>query len=190
LKGLSTDEGGALSLLGPGRTEEVTLAAWRKGVRLQQVEYELARTLTGKFVEGAECDIPRHALFPQMLAVVRRGIAERVYPLGGRDRRDVFLNPYYGDMIERLLGAIVPDVEAGEAPELPRYETNREPGSTREVDFWTSKPVVECERSHLNYAVADTQRWEQIAKFYLQPTDLSASVSAAAEHLLRLCEAA
>ena len=279
LKGLSTDEGGALSLLGPGRTEEVTLAAWRKGVRLQQVEYELARTLTGKFVEGAECDIPRHALFPQMLAVVRRGIAERVYPLGGRDRRDVFLNPYYGDIIERLLGAIVPDVEAGEAPELPRYETNREPGSTREVDFWTSKPVVECERSHLNYAVADTQRWEQIAKFYLdrheclvsfarnfnlgfaipylhngekkdyvpdflarlrwkgqkvgtlilevkghqdqesaikeaaahrwvqavnsdgkyglwdyriihQPTDLSASVSAAAEHLLRLCEAA
>lgn len=171
VKGLSTEEGGALSLMGPGRVEEVSLDAWRRGVRLQQVEYELARTLTRKYAEGAQCEIPIQALFPQMLGAVRQCIAERVQPLGGRDRKDVFLNPYYADIIERLVGAIVPDVEEGEAPELPRYETNREPGSTRDVDFWTSKPVVECERSHLNYAVADTQRWEQIANFYLDRHD-------------------
>jgi type III restriction enzyme len=171
LKGLSADEGGALSLLGPGRTEEVTLAAWRKAVRLQQVEYELARTLTRRFTEGIPCEIPVHAFFPQMLAAVRKCIIERVQPLGGRDRKDVLLNPYYGEIVERLVGAISPDVEEGEAPELPRYETNRGPGSTRDVDFWTSKPVVECEHSHLNYAVADTQRWEQIARFYLDRHD-------------------
>ncbi|MGH2405814.1 MAG: BPTD_3080 family restriction endonuclease [bacterium] len=167
VKGLSADQGGALSLMGPGRTEEVTLDAWRKGVRLQQVEFELARTLTRKFAEGGQCEVPSHVLFPQMLAAVRRCVREHVQPLGSRDRKDVFLNPYYGDVIERLVGAIVPDLEEGEAPELPRYEANRPAGSTRDVDFWTSKPVVECQRSHLNFAVADTQRWEQMAKFYL-----------------------
>ncbi|MBI2555055.1 MAG: hypothetical protein HYV92_11735 [Candidatus Rokubacteria bacterium] len=35
------------------------------------------------------------------------------------------------------------------------------------MDFWTSKPVRECQRSHLNYVVMDTERWEQSAAFYL-----------------------
>jgi type III restriction enzyme len=171
VKGLSADEGGRLSLLGPGRTDDVTLAEWRKTKRLQELEFELARTLTAKYAGSSVCEVPPHTLFPQMLSLVREFVHTRVQPLGGTDRRDVFLNPYYGWAVETLMGAIVPDVDEGEAPELPRYETSRGPGSTREVDFWTSKPVVECEKSHLNYAVADTQKWEQMAKFYLDRHD-------------------
>jgi type III restriction enzyme len=40
-------------------------------------------------------------------------------------------------------------------------------GSTRDVDFWTSKAVRESERSHLSGVVMDTDRWEQTAAFYL-----------------------
>lgn len=36
-------------------------------------------------------------------------------------------------------------------------------GSTRYVHGWTSKPVFATTKSHVNYVVADTQSWEQIA---------------------------
>ncbi len=55
----------------------------------------------------------------------------------------------------------------GEAPEVPRYETSRGPGSTADVDYWTSKDVREVLRSHLNYVVADTKVWEQSAAYIL-----------------------
>lgn len=44
---------------------------------------------------------------------------------------------------------------------------SRGPGSTVDVDFWTSRQVREVVRSHVNYVVADTQRWEQSAAYYV-----------------------
>lgn len=59
------------------------------------------------------------------------------------DLKDLFLAPYFGWLVERLLGAIQPDMSAGESPEVPRFETNRGLGSTAEVDYWTSRDVRE-----------------------------------------------
>ncbi|MHB8764928.1 MAG: hypothetical protein ACYDA8_11425 [Deferrisomatales bacterium] len=59
------------------------------------------------------------------------------------------------------------DVDEGEAPELPLLEGTRGPGSTAEVDFWTSRDVREAARSHVNVVAADTKRWEQSAGYYL-----------------------
>jgi type III restriction enzyme len=66
-----------------------------------------------------------------------------------------------------MVEAIHPDTSEGEAPEVPIYELTREPGSTSEIDLWTSKEVREIRRSHLNYAVLDTKRWEQSAAYYI-----------------------
>ena len=83
------------------------------------------------------------------------------------DIRDVFLSPYFGWVVERLRQAIRPDTSKGEAPEVPRYEANRDAGMTTEVNFWTAKEVREVRRCHLNYVVADTLRWEQSAAYTL-----------------------
>jgi type III restriction enzyme len=90
-----------------------------------------------------------------------------VQPVAPAELLDVFLSPYYGWVIERLVAEIRPDASQGEAPEIPRYETNRGPGSTAEVDLWTSRDVREVVRSHLNYVVADTKQWEQAAAYVL-----------------------
>ena len=66
-----------------------------------------------------------------------------------------------------MVEAIRPDTGSGESPEVPRYEANRRPGSTRDVDLWTSRDVREPAKSHLNYIVSDTRKWEQSAAFYL-----------------------
>jgi hypothetical protein len=59
-----------------------------------------------------------------------------------------------------------PRVE-GETPEEPRYEASRGPGSTAEVDYWTSREPREVIHSHVNYLVPDTQRWEQSAGYFI-----------------------
>jgi len=167
--GLPTNQG-RYSLLAPGRLEDVSLNQYRSGRRLQQLEFELARSLVSSY--RTEGSAPNHVLFPQMLGIVRRYLAEKVRPVKPADVRDVFLSPYYGWVLERLVEAVHPDTTQGEAPELPRYESHRESGSTADVDFWTSRDVREIVRSHLNYVVADTKSWEQQAATILDTHEL------------------
>ncbi len=44
---------------------------------------------------------------------------------------------------------------------------NRGLGSTADVDYWTSREPRDVLRSHLNYMVPDTQKWEQSAAYYI-----------------------
>lgn len=158
---------GRYSLTGPGRIENVDLNPYRSGRRFQELVFELARDLARDYVSQPGCTVPSHILFPQVAKIVDKYLKEKVVPVAPASILDVFLSPYYGWVIERLVEAIKPDASLGEAPEIPRYETSRGPGSTAEVDFWTSREVREVIHSHVNYVVADTKKWEQAAAYII-----------------------
>jgi type III restriction enzyme len=158
---------GRFSITGPGRIQSLSLNPYRKSLRLQQLAFELAKDLTRDFSGQSQCQVPSQSLFPQILAITLRFIREKLVAHEPADQLDVFLSPYYGWVIERLVAAISPDTAQGEDPELPCFELNREPGSTSEVDYWTSKDVREVVHSHVNFVVADTKIWEQSAAFVI-----------------------
>jgi type III restriction enzyme len=158
---------GRPSLSGPGALEDVTLNPFRKGRREQELVFEMARDLTRSYLASPTCEAPAHVLFPQLAAICERYLRDKVTPIKPAQKVDLGLSPYYGWAIERLSEEIKPDANQGESPEIPRYETSRGPGSTADVDYWTSKDVREVMRSHLNYVVADTKQWEQSAAYIL-----------------------
>lgn len=167
MKASLPDNAGRASLTGPGRLERVDLNPYREGKRLQALVFEMAAALTKSYVTGGQCEAPAHALFPQIAKIVQQYFDTKVVPVKPAEKVDAFLSPYYGWAIERLTAAIKPDTAAGEAPEVPTYESSRGPGSTADVDYWTSKDVREVVKSHLNYVVADTKMWEQSAAYIL-----------------------
>jgi len=158
---------GRPSLSGPGRIDDITLNPYRKTHRLQKVAFEMAAAMTRELANNPRCNVPTHVLFPQTLAIVQRYLADKVAPVPPAERIDVALSPYYGWAVERLRDAIRGDTSAGEPPEVPRYEQHRAPGSTGDVDYWTTREVWTPQKSHVNYVVADTRRWEQSAAYHI-----------------------
>jgi type III restriction enzyme len=168
VKHLMPAASGGRTLSGPGKLEQVTLNAFRSGRREQELAFHLSRDLTRRYQSDRKETAPNHVLFPQILQIAERYLAEKVDPGPATKRIDAFLSPYYGWVIERLVDAIKPDADAGEDAELPILERTRSSiGSTTDVSFWTSRDVREVLHSHINLVVADTAQWEQSAAFII-----------------------
>ncbi len=162
------DARGSVKPIAPDRVRELALAPYLAKHTLQQKVFLAATALTKTYIDTWKSSLPAHVLFPQIARIVQRYAEQKVRVIGiPKDVRTVFLAPYYGLMIERILQSLQPDDAAGETPEVPRYDSRSEPGSTAAVDFWTGKDVRDTVRCHVNYMVADTKRWEQQAAQYL-----------------------
>jgi len=144
-------------------------------LRDQQLAFALARELTRRYRENSPDSAATHILFPQILHVVERYIAEKVEPGANTVRVDAFISPYWDQIVTSLVQAIKPDESLGENPELPVLEKNRSSGSTSEVSFWTSRDVREVQKSHLNFIVADTAQWEQSAAYTIDTHPVTAA---------------
>ena len=166
MRGVAIDSSGNAAGL-PGRVREVTHAPFFEGMRVQRGIFEMASALTKNYLSQREITVPAHVLFPQLEAICRRFVQKYVIVPPHTERVYVFQAPYYTWAVEILLEQIQPDVSMGESPELPRFDSLNEEGSTSQVDFWTSKEVREVDKSHVNYVVADTAKWEQQAAFYI-----------------------
>ena len=162
LRGLTAHDG-RLIAYGPGEAVRVNLEAWRQGIRMQQVAFDLAKVLAQKWREDRGDAIPMHRLFPQMLRAASRFIDECVAPCGTRTRQDLAINPYFGKAVAMLTNAMETVDGGGESQELPVLA----PGiaatrSTAIVDFHTGKELHDVAKCHLNAAVFDSD-WEREA---------------------------
>jgi len=158
---------GRPSLHGPGKSSEANLQTFRQSARLQERLYEMTAALTKEYAGDAECQLPSNILFAQLYNIVCAYITEKVSAAPPADKRDAFLAPYYGWIIESLRQNIHPDESADEVPELPRYERMRGAGSTADVDFHTSREPCPVRKSHINAVVPDTKVFEQSAAWHL-----------------------
>jgi type III restriction enzyme len=162
LRGLTAQDG-RLIAYGPGTPVRVSLEAWRRGVRIQQVAFDLAKVLVRKWQEDRGDAIPVHRLFPQMLDAANHFIDEHVTPVGSRTKQDLAINPYFGKALSMMINAMETVDRGGASQEkavlAPGAAAVR---STRVVNFHTGKTLHEVQRCHLNAAVYDMD-WERQA---------------------------
>jgi len=129
--------------------------------RLNEVAFLLAkRTLEKYFRDDDGNDKPW--LFPQLLAIAKRWLAECVTLKDHTFPQLLLLTEFADDATDRIYKAVVASTDGTPAlkPILRPYDTL---GSTRYVDFDTTRPVFATrdDKCHISHVVADTDSWEQ-----------------------------
>jgi type III restriction enzyme len=81
---------GRMTLSGPGRLDDATLAEFRSKRRLQELVFELAKTLTRDYVAQPQCEVPAHVLFSQLVPIVHRYLKEKVEVRAPANIKDLF----------------------------------------------------------------------------------------------------
>ena len=125
--------------------------------RLQRIAFVLAR----RTLQDWLLDVDGNAqpwLFPQVLAITRRWLAECVVCKDGAFPGLLLLAEESHDAAARIYRSIVRGTQ-GEKRLRPILRPFEPAGSTREVDFDTTKAVYETAKSHLNFVVLDSG-WE------------------------------
>ena len=129
--------------------------------RPNEVAFLLAKlTLEKYFRDDDGNDKPW--LFPQLLGIAKRWLAECVVLKDNTFPQLLLLIEFAHDATDRIYKAIVKASEGQAAlkPILRPYDTI---GSTRYVDFDTTRPVYATreDKCHVSHVVADTDSWEQ-----------------------------
>ncbi len=129
--------------------------------RPNEVAFLLAKlTLEKYFRDDDGNDKPW--LFPQLLGIAKRWLAECVTLKDNTFPQLLLLIEFAHDAADRIYKAIVASTDGTAAlkPILRPYDTL---GSTRYVDFDTTRPVyaTRADKCHISHVVADTDSWEQ-----------------------------
>jgi type III restriction enzyme len=132
-----------------------------KAKREQEVAFLLAKLTLEKYFRDDEKNL-KFWLFPQVLDISRDWLSKCVTLKDNSFPQLLLLVQNAHDAADRIYRSIV-ESTCGEKvlkPILYPYDTV---GSTRYVDFDTTRPVYETDpqKCHVNYVVADTESWEQ-----------------------------
>ena len=132
-------------------------------LRDQQVVYRITQQLIHFYYSGLD-NQPQFRKFSQLRDIVQTWYDTRVQLVGETNpvhkRLLYFWNQKtLADHIQRGVMAASRDSSLI----LPIFNHYNRFGSTKYVNGNTSRPVYETEKSHVNYVVADTESWEQIA---------------------------
>ncbi len=143
-----------------GETSIHTLGDLRRR-RPNEVAFLLAKLVLEKYFRDDDGN-DKPWLFPQVLAITKRWLAECVTLKDHTFPQLLLLIEPAHDAADRIYKAIVTatDGTASLKPILRPYDTI---GSTRFVDFDTTRPVYATrpDKCHISHVVADTGSWEQ-----------------------------
>ena len=143
-----------------GQEEWHTLDDLKKR-RVQEVDFLVASRLLGKYFKG-ENDDPKPWLFPKLLQITRDWREKWVQLKDNTFPQMLLLVQHADEAVEKLYRAIV-KVDTGKTTLLPMLAAYDTIGSTRYVDFDTTKPVFSTspDKCHVSHVVGDTGTWEQ-----------------------------
>jgi type III restriction enzyme len=125
--------------------------------RLQEVAFRIARRTLDRFFRTEDGD-PRPWLFPQLVRIAADWLERCVVLKDGTFPQMLLLAEWEHHAAEKVYRAIVVG-SAGEKRLLPILRPYDQIGSTRYVDFTTTKSVYPAGKSHLNWLVMDSD-WE------------------------------
>jgi type III restriction enzyme len=133
-----------------------------KARREGEVSVILTQALLKKYYrdgDGAE----KYWLYPQVKRIVDEYIRSQVHLKDNMVIGYLSVGGYFAGALTKIQAAIVKNnIEQQDAKRiLPILAPFDSVGSTRYVDFLTTKEVSETVKSHVNYVVADTAEWEQ-----------------------------
>jgi len=159
---------------------------------LQTIEFRIAQMVVDQLVSNDQGDgdtrrkvlrlQSRHQLFPQVYRFVNSYVSRKV-DLRGCNPCELGLRKYVERTVERLRDAILPDQWEGEPPLMPLLNRYKPIGSTRDVDFKTTRPCQGTQRSHINQVVLDTETWEASTAFWLEQSREHVKFYARNDHL-------
>ncbi len=113
----------------------------------------------------------RHQLFPQIFRIVEQYVTDKI-DFQGCHPCEIGLEKYVQLIAERLCEAIQPDDTKGEPLILPILNKYKRYGSTKDVDFLTTKQCFSISKSHINQVVTDNKTWERVAAVKLDSSEL------------------
>jgi type III restriction enzyme len=125
--------------------------------RVQEVAFRITKRLLDKYFRAAD-DAPQPWLFPQLLPITERWLRECVHLKDHAFPQMLLIAEWEHDAADRICRAIQRGT-IGEKRIMPILRPYDSTGSTRYVDFTTSKATYPTVKSHLNLIVMDS-RWE------------------------------
>lgn len=145
--------------------DEITLDMGRiKDMREGEVSAKLAEAVLKKYYRDGD-GTEKYWLYPQIKRIVDEYVRAQVRLKDNMVIGYLLVGKYLSGALTKIQGGIikhgVDQLEGGERRLLPILAPFDAIGSTRYVDFLTTKPVQETVKSHVNYVVADTAEWEQ-----------------------------
>jgi len=116
---------------------------------------------------------PQFQKFNQLKEIVRYWYENKIHRVGLTEERHKRLIFFYDPkkICDHIYRGINPHRNTSQYVRPVFNEYNRF-GSTKYVNGITTKPVFATTKSHVNYVVADTQSWEQIAAKALEELDV------------------
>ncbi|WP_062515686.1 BPTD_3080 family restriction endonuclease [Halobacillus sp. KGW1] len=129
--------------------------------RLQEVAFKLTKITLEKYFEE-EAENRKHWLFPQLLMITKKWMDSSLICKHNTFPQLLLLTDLAYRAVDKIYLSIIAS-EEGERILNPILKPYEYVGSTKEVDFRTSKQTYKTDqrKCHISHVVADTNSWEQ-----------------------------